>query len=84
MVRKRIVQAPPRLSVPAPGEMDLAATAAVQVTSEDPVHPIAHGFDHQRGPGGSRWMAAEPGEQTLLLVCDTPQTMHQTLVDVEE
>ena len=84
MLRKRIVKAPPSLSVPEPGEMDMAATATVQVTSEDPAHPIEHVFDHQRGPGGSRWMAAEPGEQTLLLAFDAPQTIHQIIVEVEE
>jgi hypothetical protein len=84
MLRKRIVKVLPSLSVPEPGEMDIAATAAVQVTSEDPTHPIEHVFDHRRGPGGSRWVAAEPGEQTLLLAFDTPQTIHQTIVEVEE
>jgi hypothetical protein len=84
MLRKRIVKVPPSLSVPEPGEMDITATAAVQVTSEDPTHPIEHVFDNRRGPGGSRWVAAEPGEQTLLLAFDTPQTIHQTIVEVEE
>jgi hypothetical protein len=36
MLRKRIVKVPPSLSVPEPGVMDIAATATVQVTSEDP------------------------------------------------
>ncbi len=84
MLRKHIVKAPPSHPVPEPGEMDIAATATVQVTSEDPAHPIEHVFDTRRGPGGSRWVAAEPGEQTLILAFDTPQTMHQTLVEVEE
>jgi hypothetical protein len=84
MLRKHIFQAPPGHPVPHPGELDIAAIATVQVTSEDPAHPIEHVFDNRRGPGGSRWVAAEPGEQTLLLAFDTPQTMHQTLVEVEE
>ena len=84
MLRKRIVKVLPSLSVPEPGEMDIAATAAVQVTSEDPTHPIEHVFDHRRGPGGSRWVAAEPGEQTLLLAFDTPQTIYQIILEVEE
>jgi hypothetical protein len=67
MLRKYIVQAPPSLSAPEPGEIDITATATVQVTSEDPSHPIEHVFDHRRGPGSSRWIAAEPGEQTLIL-----------------
>jgi hypothetical protein len=84
MLRKHIVKAPPSHLGPQPGEMDIAATATVQVTSEDAAHPIEHVFDHRRGPGGSRWIAAEPGEQTLILAFDTPQTMHQTIVEVEE
>ena len=84
MLRKHIVKAPPSLSVPEPGELDIAATATVQVTSEDSAHPIEHVFDHRRGPGGSRWVAAEPGEQTLLLAFDTPQTIDQIIVEVEE
>jgi hypothetical protein len=78
------VKAPPSHLGPQLGEMDIAATATVQVTSEDAAHPIEHVFDHRRGPGGSRWIAAEPGEQTLILAFDTPQTLHQTIVEVEE
>jgi hypothetical protein len=66
------------------GELDIVTTATVYVTSEDPAHPIEHAFDHQRGPGGSRWMASEPGEQTLVLAFDTPQTLQQLMVEVEE
>ena len=84
MLWKHIVKAPPSHPVPEPGEMDITATATVQVTSEDPAHPIEHVFDTRRGPGGSRWVAAEPGEQTLILAFDTPQTIHQTIVEVEE
>ena len=84
MLRKHIVKVSPSHPVPQPGEMDIAATATVQVTSEDPTHPIEHVFDTRRGPGGSRWVAAEPGEQTLILAFDTPQIIHQTILEVEE
>jgi len=84
MLRKHIVKVPPSHPVPQPGEIDIAATATVQVTSEDPAHPIDNVFDHRRGPGGSRWVAAEPGEQTLILAFDTPQIIHQTILEVEE
>ena len=84
MLRKHIVKAPPSLSVLEPGALDIAATATVQVTSEDSAHPIDNVFDHRRGPGGSRWVAAEPGEQTLILAFDTPQIIHQTILEVEE
>jgi hypothetical protein len=84
MLRKHIVKAPPSHPVPQAGEIDIAATATVQVTSENPAHPIDNVFDHRRGPGGSRWVAEEQGEQTLLLVFDTPQSIHQIILEVEE
>jgi hypothetical protein len=84
MLRKHIVKAPPSHPVPQAGEIDIVATATVQVTSENPAHPIDNVFDHRRGPGGSRWVAEEQGEQTLLLVFDTPQSIHQIILEVEE
>jgi hypothetical protein len=56
-------------------EKDVATLATVLVSSEDPQHPINHVFDHRRGPGGSRWIAGSPGEQTVILAFDTPQTI---------
>ena len=79
MLRKHIVKVSPSHPIPQPGEMDIAATATVQVTSEDPAHPIDNVFDHRRGPGGSRWVAEEPGEQTLILAFDTPQSITRLL-----
>lgn len=67
-----------------PGELDIAAIATVMVTSEEANFPIENAFDNQRGPGGSRWVAAEPDEQTLILVFDAPQTLHQISLEVEE
>ena len=84
MLRKQIFKVPPSLPAPQPGEIDIVAMAIVQVTSEDPAHPIDEIFDNRRGPGGSRWIAAEPGAQTLILVFDTPQTIRQTILEVEE
>lgn len=86
MLRKHIVSAPPQPSGsrPGAGEIDIAAAATVYITSEDSAHPIDHAFDTQHGPGGSRWVAAEPGEQTLLLAFDTPQTIRRITLEVEE
>jgi len=63
---------------------DIATIATVQVTSEAPEHPIDHAFDEHRGSGGTRWVAAELGEQTVILAFDTPQTINQILLEVEE
>jgi hypothetical protein len=56
----------------------------VSVTSEAAEHPIEHAFDGRRGPGGSRWVASEPGEQMLLLAFDTPQRLRAVRLEVEE
>ena len=84
MLRKQIV--PRRSSEPVPFENEIsgADVATVQVTSEEADHPIDNAFDHNRGPGGSRWIAAEPGEQTLILLFDRPQTIRKIGLEVED
>ena len=84
MLRKLIIK--PHTATPdaTTGEIDIAAVATVQVTSEAPDHPIDLAFDHHRGPGGTRWIAGEPGEQTVILAFDAPQTINQILLEVEE
>src|SRR4051794_5925598 len=57
MLRKQVGTTP--ATDPPPGEIDVAATATVLVTSESPDHPIDHAFDGRRGPGGSCWIAGE-------------------------
>ena len=84
MLRKQIIRAPALESAPTPGEIDIAAVAVVLVTSEDPAHPVDHAFDGDRGPGGTRWIAGEPGEQTLILDFDAPQAIRRVALDVEE
>jgi hypothetical protein len=83
MLRKQILRQP---SVPVrrSTEKDIAAIAAVLVSSEDPDHPIDNAFDDRRGPGGSRWIAEEPGEQTVIVAFDTPQTLRRISIEVEE
>ena len=84
MLRKQIVPSPSRGPVPLPGEIEIADVARVQVTSEEADHPIDHAFDRNRGPGGSRWIAGAPGEQSVTLLFDHPQTIRQVGVEVEE
>jgi hypothetical protein len=64
--------------------LDVATLATVEVTSETADHPVENAFDHRRGPGGSRWVAATAGEQTLILAFDAPQNIRQVLLEVEE
>ena len=84
MLRKQIINVPPQPQAPMPGQIDVAAVATVLVTSEDPEHPVDHAFDDRRGPGGSRWVAGEPGEQTVILAFDAPQTIRRVVLEVEE
>lgn len=83
-MRKQILTPNPAAAAPFPGEFDVAALATAAITSEAVNHPIEHAFDHRRGPGGSRWGAETPGEQTLILAFDAPQTIRQISLEVEE
>ena len=84
MLRKQVIPKPPRGSIPVEGEISIADVATVQVTSEQMEHPIDNVFDPSRGPGGSRWIADAPGEQSVILVFDRPQTIRQIGIEVEE
>jgi hypothetical protein len=84
MLRKQIIKPHLATSDATTGEIDIASIATVQVTSESPDHPIDLAFDDHRGPGGTRWIAEEPGEQTVTLVFDAPQAVNQILLQVEE
>jgi len=84
MLRKHLLtERPPTPSFPSE-ELNITALATIFMTSEAPNHPIDYVFDTQRGPGGSRWIAAEPGEQVIILAFDTPQKIHRINLEVEE
>jgi 2-haloacid dehalogenase len=84
MLRKQIIGGQKEPPTTTRGEIDIAAVATVLVTSEDPEHPIDHAFDGSRGPGGSRWIAGEPGEQAVILAFDAPQAIRRVVLVVEE
>jgi hypothetical protein len=84
MLRKQIIGSRKEPPTTTGGEIDIADVATVFVTSEDPEHPIDHAFDGSRGPGGSRWIAGEPGEQTVILAFDAPQAIRRVVLEVEE
>ena len=46
--------------------------AQVELTSEDPAHPIESALTPS---GGSGWRAGQPGEQTIRLLFDEPQSV---------
>jgi len=84
MLRKQIIKGRPAASFSMASWIDIASVATVLVTSEAPEHPVDYAFDDRRGPGGSRWIAGEPGEQTIILAFDVPQAISHVLVEVEE
>ena len=84
MLRKQIVPKRSGESIFFEGQLSIPDVATVQVTSEEADHPIDNAFDHNRGPGASRWIAEEPGEQTLILLFDSPQTIRRIGLEVEE
>jgi hypothetical protein len=84
MLRKQILTEWPASSGVRTGEMEIASIATVWVTSEAVDHPVDYAFDNHRGPGGSHWVAAVPGEQRLILAFDQPQTLRTITVEVEE
>ena len=83
-MRKQILHSIPSVATPPPGELDVAAIGTVLVTSEMAAHPVENAFDGQRGPGGSRWIAETPGEQTLILAFDAPLNIQTVLLEIEE
>jgi hypothetical protein len=54
--------------------LDLENLAAVELTSEDPAHPIEAAF---RAAAGRGWRAAAPGPQTIRLIFDQPQAIRR-------
>ena len=81
MLRKQIIRAPASPPATTPGEINVAT---VLVTSEAPEHPVGHAFDDRRGPGGTRWVAGDLGEQVLILAFDAPQAIRRVVLEVEE
>ena len=81
MLRKEILRTPRTVSTPPGSTMDIAAVAAVLVTSEDPTHPIDLAFD---GQGASRWISGESGEQTVIVAFDAAQSIRAVHLEVDE
>lgn len=82
MLRKQLLQ--PRESRGSGGAISIADTATVLVTSELPDHPIDHICDGQRGPGSTRWVAEQSGDQTVVLAFDTAQNIDTVSLEIEE
>ncbi len=70
-MRKKLI-APVRQDTPHPDHdwLDLERLAEVEITSEDPAHPIESALLPDGRPG---WRAAEPGRQSIRLLFSNPQ-----------
>ncbi|HXV78778.1 MAG TPA: carbohydrate-binding protein [Candidatus Binatia bacterium] len=81
-MRKRII-APVQQETASPGEdwLNLESLAEVEITSEDPGHPIESAL---LAGGGSGWRAAEPGKQTIRLLFANPQPLRRIRLEFVE
>lgn len=80
-MRKRVVPASEEASPPAGEWLDLESLADVEISSEDPGHPIEGALV----PGGaSGWRADKPGEQTIRLRFDQPQRIRRIHLEFAE
>ena len=74
-MRKRISSQPQRESPSAnTAWLDLEALARVEVTSEDPAHPIESAL---LSFGATGWRAESPGKQTVRLLFDVPHRLRR-------
>jgi hypothetical protein len=87
MLRKSILKEHGRETAPPATNATMISVpdvAGVLVSSEDPLHPIDHVFDDRNGPGGTRWIAGELGEQTIIVAFDCPQRLQKVNLEIEE
>ena len=64
-----------------PAWLDLERLARVEVSSEDPAHPVEEALRTGRASG---WRAGASGPQTLRLCFDEPQLLQRIRVQFEE
>ncbi|HEV2150316.1 MAG TPA: hypothetical protein VGR37_23150 [Longimicrobiaceae bacterium] len=74
-MRKRIITPSSEpASTPEDDWLDLEQVATVEITSEDPAHPVESAL--RPGPG-SGWRAAGPGAQTIRILFDAPRQLRR-------
>jgi hypothetical protein len=78
-MRKRVIREDSQRQAP---WLDLDAIAQVEVTSEDPSHPIERALE--RGGDSSGWTAGTPGAQEIRLLFDQPARLRWIEVRFEE
>jgi len=81
MLKRIIGQHPLEVSAPEQHWLDLESLAEVEVTSEEPTHPIESGLLPTSGSG---WRAAYAGAQTVRLMFHQPQRIRHIYLDFRE
>ena len=76
-MRKRVMNEEPAEDQPS---LDLEQVASVEITSEDPAHPIEAAL---RGDSGG-WRASRTGEQVIRLIFDQPTRLRRIDLRFEE
>ncbi|MFO7653942.1 MAG: carbohydrate-binding protein [Candidatus Krumholzibacteriia bacterium] len=86
-MRKKISRASPQDAGAREGWLDVERTATVEITSEDPDHPVEAALlpeaDSGRTPMAG-WRAAGPGEQRIRLTFDGPQHLRRIRLEFVE
>lgn len=80
-MQKRLVHAPEQDRVPEGTWLDLEDMAQVELTSEDPTHPVEGALLPRSGAG---WRAAEPGMQSIRLLFHQPQRLRRIRLRFDE
>jgi hypothetical protein len=80
-MQKRLVEAPGQDKVVDRDWLDLEDMAQVELTSEDPTHPVEGALLWRSGSG---WRAAEPGVQSIRLLFHQPQRLRRIRLRFDE
>lgn len=81
-MRKKIITTTPKTDSGPDGDwLDLENIAMVEITSEDPDHPIEHALTPGHSTG---WQAAQSGEQTIRLLFDAPRQIRRIWLHFQE
>ena len=81
-MRKTLINQPTKSTPPSDlNYLDLEQLAQVEISSECQEHPIESAL---AAGSESGWQAAVPGEQTIRLIFDNPQTIKQLFLQFDE
>lgn len=81
-MRKRIIPSAGEAAPPSGDDwLDLEDLAEVEITSEDPAHPVESALIPDGTPG---WRASGPGEQSIRLLFNPPLALHRIWLEFVE